>query len=51
MMSHLVSSAASIENDLTSLWGYRQIGLDTVLAGRVPHQGKGQGPAAAIQHT
>jgi hypothetical protein len=47
----LVSSAAGIDGYLTSLWGYRQIGSDTVLAGLVLHQGKEQGSAAVSQHT
>ena len=50
MMDHLVSSAAGIDGYLTSLWGYRQIGSDTVLEGPVM-LGKEQVSAAVVRHS
>ena len=50
-MGHLVSSATSTQTYLTSLEGYRQIGLDTELVGPVLQEGKEEGPAAVAQHT
>ena len=50
-MGRLVSYATSTQRYLTSLGGYRQIGLDTELAGPVLQEGKEEGPAVVAQHT
>ena len=50
-MGRLVSSATSTQTYLIPLTGYRQIDMDTVLAGPVLQEGKEEGPAAVAQHT